>query len=227
MRLKYYILALRQMNLKKSFVVILTIFIVILGLVLFITKRVEPVIETLCESKAKSIALNTTNDVVSEYIKTITYDTLIELKQNEDGKVVALTANVMEMNRLTNSISSDIQEKLSNLEASYIKIPLGSILNIGMFSGYGPNISIKVTPVGNVSAKFNSTFEQAGINQTKNIISLQVTAKVKIIAPFYIDSQEYVNEITVAETIIIGDTPTSYYNINGMNPEDAVGISNE
>lgn len=189
---------------------------------LFITKKIEPQIKTLCESRAKSIALSTTNKVVDEHIKNITYDTLIEIKKNDAGKVIALTADVMEMNRLSNIISTDIQEKLNELQESYITIPLGAILNFGVFSGYGPSIKIKIVPTGNVTAKFKSEFEEAGVNQTRHKIYLEVSAKVRIIAPFSISSQEYVNDVTVAETIIVGDTPQSYYYINGLEVPDTL-----
>ena len=189
---------------------------------LFITKKIEPQIKTLCESRAKSIALSTTNKVVDEHIKNITYDTLIEIKKNDAGKVIALTADVMEMNRLSNIISTDIQEKLNELQESYITIPLGAILNFGVFSGYGPSIKIKIVPTGNVTAKFKSEFEEAGVNQTRHKIYLELSAKVRIIAPFSIGSQEYVNDVTVAETIIVGDTPQSYYYINGLEVPDTL-----
>lgn len=222
MRLKYYKLSLRQMKFKRSFVFFIIFLGIILLILLFITKKIEPQIKTLCESRAKSIALSTTNKVVDEHIKNITYDTLIEIKKNDAGKVIALTADVMEMNRLSNIISTDIQEKLNELQESYITIPLGAILNFGVFSGYGPSIKIKIVPTGNVTAKFKSEFEEAGVNQTRHKIYLEVSAKVRIIAPFSIGSQEYVNDVTVAETIIVGDTPQSYYYINGLEVPDTL-----
>lgn len=216
MRLKYYKLALRQMNIKKSFVFFIIIVITIISLFFVITRRVEPTIKTLCESSAHRIALNITNETVQKYIESVKYNSLIDLKQNESGKIIALNANVMEMNRLTTSISTDIQKKLATVQNSYITIPIASIFNMGILSGFGPSVKISIVPSGTVDAKFNSLFEQAGVNQTRHRIFLQVTTRVKIVAPFYIDTQEYTNEITVAETIIVGDTPTTYYNITGV-----------
>ncbi|MNV98352.1 Sporulation protein YunB [compost metagenome] len=83
-----------------------------------------------------------------------------------------------------------------------------------------------MVPSGTVVAKFNSEFEQAGVNQTRHRIFLDVVCKVKIIAPFYINTQEYKNEIIVAETIIVGDTPATYYNINGLNSDNMLDIVN-
>ncbi|MCX8073960.1 MAG: sporulation protein YunB [Clostridia bacterium] len=226
MRLKFYKLALRQMSIKKPFVFFLITVLTIVSSFFAITKKVEPVIRTLCESSAHRIALNATNETVNEYIELIKYDNLISIKQNDAGKVIALNANVMEMNRLTTSISSDIQKKLANTDNSTIKIPLGTIFNVGILSGYGPRMSIKIVPSGTVSAKFNSSFEQTGVNQTKHRIYLSITTKVKIVAPFYTSSQEYTNEITVAETIIVGDTPNTYYNITGLKNDNLYDVIN-
>ncbi len=226
MRLKYYKLSLRQMKFNKSFVLFFLIIILVVSIsAIVINNKIKPTIKTLCESKAKALALNKTNEIVSEYMKNISYSSLIDLKENEQGKIIAMTANVTEMNRLTSNISSDVQQNLSNMDNVYIKVPLGTMLNVGMFSGYGPNISIKVVPAGNVTAKFNSEFEQAGINQTRHRIFLQIVTKVKIVAPFYTDTQEYTNEINVAETIIVGDTPSSYYYINGLELQDSIGLN--
>lgn len=224
MRLKYYKISLRQMNIKKSFVFFVITIIVILVILLGVNKRLEPVIKTLCESNAYKTALSITNTTVSEYISKIDYSSLITINQNESGKIVSLNANVMEMNRLTTNISSDIQEKISTIEKISIRVPVGSIMNMGVLSGVGPKFSMSVVPSGTVVAKFNSSFEQAGINQTKHRIHLTITTKLKITAPLYTDTKEYVHDIIVAETILVGDTPSTYYNINGINKDNVYDL---
>lgn len=224
MRLKYYILSLRQMKIKKSFVFLLIIIVFAIFIAYIVNKKVEPLVSSLCDIRAKNIALQVTNETVNEYIKNITYTSLMDIKQNNDGKIISMTANVTQMNKLTTDISAAIQERIKNLETNTIKIPLGSILNLGIFSGYGPNIKINIVPAGSVTAKFKSEFEQAGINQTRNRIYLEITTSMNIVAPFYADTQTYVDEIVVAETIIVGDIPSTYYNLNGLTEDNAVNV---
>lgn len=216
MRLKYYTRTLRQMRFSKPFVFILITILIILLILIYMYNKAMPIITTVCESNAKYIALDVTNKAVSESISDTKYDDLVVLKQDTSGKIIAINADVMELNRLSTNIATNVSNKLANIESRYVKIPLTSIFNMGLFSGYGPKLELNIIPTGNVTAKFKSEFEEAGINQIRHRIFIEITTKVRLIAPFYTSSQEYVNEVTVAEYVIVGDTPNSYYNITGM-----------
>ncbi|MEG2234835.1 MAG: sporulation protein YunB [Clostridia bacterium] len=212
---------------NKAFVFFSLIIITIICIAIYMYNGAIPIINTMCQANAKYLALDATNKAVSENIKNTDYDDLVNLKQNSSGKIVSINANVMELNRLSTEISSSISNKLQNIENKYIKIPIASIFNLNIFSGFGPKISLKVIPIGNVTAKFKSEFQQAGINQIRHRIFIEITTKVGLIAPFYTSSQEYVNDITVAETVIVGDTPTTYYNVTGLedlNKKDSLEV---
>lgn len=97
-----------------------------------------------------------------------------------------------------------------------VSVPLTSILELKLLSGMGPRINFRLMPSGNVSAVFKSEFESAGINQTRHRIYIEVTTKVRFLSPIAIESQEFVNQVNIAETILIGDVPEAYYSITGM-----------
>lgn len=217
MRWKYYKLTLRQMRFKKPFVFfIILVFSIILIISLYL-KRVEPTIAALCESYAKGNALKITNKVVYNQIEDVKYENLIQINKNENSKVTSLSANVMEMNKISSLVAQGIQEELENMPEGSIVLPLGSIIGSNMLGGYGPKLNVKVLPVSEVEAKFKSKFESAGINQTKHSIIIEITTYMRTVSPIYSSTQKYVNEIVVAETVIVGDIPESYYNINGIN----------
>ncbi|MDD2376072.1 MAG: sporulation protein YunB [Clostridia bacterium] len=226
MRLKYYKRTLRQMHINKPFVFILISIVFILIILIFMYNKAVPIITAVCESNAKYIALDVTNKAVSECINDIKYEDLVSLKQDETGKITAINSDVIELNKLSTDISTKISYKLANIDARYVKIPLTSIFNIGLFSGYGPKLALSIVPTGYVSSKYKSEFEQAGINQIRHRIYIEITTKVRLIAPFYTSTQEYVNEVTVAENVIIGDTPATYYNINGMENKETFEVIN-
>ena len=46
----------------------------------------------------------------------------------QTGKILALRANVIEMNRISSEISSRIQEKNNELKESYVRIPIGNFI---------------------------------------------------------------------------------------------------
>ncbi len=215
MRLKYYMRLFGQMNVKRSFVLLVVVISLLILAIAYILKSISPVIKVVCESSAKTIALKVTEETVNELITNVEYDSLMNVKYNEQGKIIAINANVINMNKLSSEISYKIQEKLSNLDKQTAEIPLGKIWGLDVFSGYGPTVKIKIIPVGNTETEYKTEFISEGINQTKHTIYLDIKSTVNIIAPFMTDSVTATSRVTVAETVVIGDIPEIYYNITG------------
>lgn len=216
MRLKYYMITLRQMNLKKSFVFLAILSIFIISIFTMLYKNVKPALEFLCNANAKSIALKSTEKVVNQYIGTINYEDLVNIQKNKDGTVQSINANVITMNKLASDIVANIQTELESRHFGNITVPIGSIMGTKFFGGYGPKIKIKTITTGSISVEFKSSFDSAGVNQTRHRIVAQITTYARTISPIRTDTQEYVNDLTVAETIIIGNVPSTYYNITGI-----------
>lgn len=140
------------------------------------------------------------------------------------GKIIAINANIIELNKLSSEISYSIQEKLNNLDKVSVKIPLGGMLGLNVFSGYGPDINIKLVPMGNIEAKFDTEFASQGINQTKHTIYMNIQSTITVVAPFIGSSVKCNSTVTIAETIIIGDIPATYYNIEGLEGAAESGV---
>lgn len=220
MRLKYYKLTLRQMNLKKTFVFFLLLVFCISFPVYLFNVKIEPTLESVCNNNAKNIAFKASNEAVYEYIENIKYDDLINLEKNSLQKVTAITANVSEINKLVNVVSSNVQNKLENRKESEITLPLSEMFGIRVIGAKGPKLKVQTVLDGNVDVNFKSSFEEAGINQTRHTLYVEITANVSLIAPLFTNEKKYVNNIMIAETIIVSDIPSSYYNINGVEDLD-------
>ena len=128
------------------------------------------------------------------------------------------------MNRLSSEIASAIQDKLTNLDDITIKIPVAKLLGLNIFSGYGPKIKIKLVPYGNTLAEFNTEFVSEGINQTRHTIYIDIASTVNVIIPFNVGAVTSVTRVTVAETVIVGDIPQTYYNIEGIKDAAEAGV---
>lgn len=217
MRLKYYRLCLKgQKNIKKKIIFLIILIFLMISIIYFINNNLEPKILALCDSRAKTIGINAISSVINETFSNINYDDLVTIKQDQNGKVTAINADVAQLNKLSSEVLLEVQEKLSGVEEVNIKYPFASLFGDSIFSGYGPKISVKVIPSGTAAVEFNSEFESAGINQTRHRISIKIKTNVRIIAPFFSKTNEYSNEITIAESIIVGEVPSSYYNITGV-----------
>ena len=140
------------------------------------------------------------------------------------GKIIAINANIIELNKLSSEISYKIQEKLNNLDKVSVRIPLGQVMGLNVFSGYGPDIDIKLVPMGNIETKFDTEFASEGINQTKHTIYMNIQSIITVVAPFIGSSVQCNSTVTVAETIIVGDIPETYYNIEGLENAAETGV---
>ena len=218
MRLKYYKTTIRQMKLNKSFV----LFFIMVITVLIITssiynKSLKPTLKNLSETSVKILAQKSCNIAVKNSIEGTTYDDLIKTEKDDNGKITSLIANVEIMNKIANDVVINTQAELEKSTNNYIKVPLGTVIGLSIFNGYGIKIKLNTVPAGICNATFKSTFDKAGINQTRHRILLLVTTQIRTIAPFFTDVQEYTSEIVIAETILLGDTPTTFYDIQGIN----------
>lgn len=216
MRLKYYIVTLRQMKVKKSFVFFSLLIITMLVSTSIHYKKIEASLVEICQSNAHSIALKCTEDAINQNIKDITYASIINIEKTDDGKIVAITSNVNELNKLSNKLIISLEENLQKSKTSKIEVPIGTLLGSKAFGGYGFKLNVKTLPVGDADIEYLSYFDNVGINQTRHRIIVRITSKVKVIAPFNTVLDEYSKEVILAETVLIGDIPNSYYNINGI-----------
>ena len=76
--------------------------------------------------------------------------------------------------------------------------------------------------VGNVETNLVSQFSQSGINQTLHRIYLNVSCNVTVLTPFDSIEQNIVNQVLIAEAVIVGEVPSNYYNLNGIQSDDLI-----
>ena len=155
-----------------------------------------------------------------------TYNDLFKIEKDENGNIQMINANIFIIDKITSNVATYIQNSLNNTNNVVIKIPLGSFSGIKMFSGVGPKIKIKISSSGNVSTDLKSEFESRGINQTIHRIYLQIDCKVNILTPIKSLDENISNQILLAENVIIGQIPATYYNFEGLDGKDSLDALN-
>lgn len=93
-----------------------------------------------------------------------------------------------------------------------------------MLAGRGPGIKIRISSIGDVETDLRSEFTAQGINQTLHRVYLQVKCNVNILTPFDNISRDITNQVLLIENVIVGNIPNTYYNLEGMNRNDALEI---
>jgi hypothetical protein len=54
-------------------------------------------------------------------------------------------------------------------------------------------------------------FEQAGINQVKHVLCLNVEAEIKVVIPLVQETMAVSTKIPIVENIIVGQVPGAYF----------------
>jgi sporulation protein YunB len=194
-------------------VVVLSSFLLITFI--FVDRNIKPIVIAMSESVARQMAVVAINDAVNEImIDNYKYTDLINILQDNDGKISMLQANTIKMSELASKTALRAQEKINDVTAQGISLPIGSILGGQILAGQGPHIRIKIVRVGSVTTDFVTEFEKAGINQTRHKIFLRVNTQIRIVVPTGSEKIDVAAQIPISETIIVGNVPNSYVNVD-------------
>lgn len=135
-----------------------------------------------------------------------------------------ISANVIPINEIISDVAIKIQEELNKVENSNFKISMGSFTGSRILSGRGPQIEIKMSTIGNLDTDLRSEFLSKGINQTMHRMYLQVECQVTILTPFDTIEEKITNQVLLAEAVIVGITPNTYYNFEGVSKDNVLEV---
>ena len=195
---------------KILFAVFFVIISLIVGVSIFIKRNVTPMILTLSEERVRSLTADAVSlavvDVMSqnndvEYLK-ITRD------DNQDIKSVSVDGTAATV--LAEKIALTAQEYITEVGNDGIKIPLGSLSGLAMFTGLGPDINMRVYLVGSTYSKMTSVFTAAGINQTLHRLYFTIHGNIAVAVPGIPSTIKVSAEVLMGETLIVGQVPPTY-----------------
>ncbi|MGZ6503237.1 MAG: sporulation protein YunB, partial [Tumebacillaceae bacterium] len=176
----------RKLNMK--FMVFLILAMVMASTVqtfYYIDHNLRPTFMVLAEEKSKQLATDVINKAVIEQIADNTnYDSLIDFKQQSNGRLTAGYFNMQEAVRIQGEVTDNIQKALQSLPQKSLSLPLGIAFNNSILASMGPNIPIQITPIGTVKSNIGWDTREAGINQTVHILYLQVDIQTEVLVPF-------------------------------------------
>lgn len=183
----------------------------------YYTLVLVPIIKTYCTAKINRVTEQALNVAVSNVINTtINYDNIMSINYNQSGEINYITANQYMINTITREIIKDANERIKLLDEDYIKIPIGTLTGIALFSGRGMRVKLSASPVGIIGSSFDSNFISVGINNTLHKIYLTINARVEMNLPLKKQTIDVKQQVLLCESVIVGKVPNVYFN-NGMS----------
>ena len=155
------------------------------GIVGWLQHQLRP----LVEAAARAQAANALTAVIDRAIaadlaeRDVDYGDFVTIQRDASGAITAMTTDMAALNQLRAQLVAQILSALEGVDASEIRIPLGSLVDSELVWARGPELRVRALRVGTVSAEFRSDFSQAGVNQTLHRIELEVAVPVTLILP--------------------------------------------
>lgn len=171
----------------------------------------------LSETQVKNSTSDLINDAIDRQIETgnIQYDRMVYFEKDINGRITALKTNMSEVNRLKTDVINLINDEILALDNTDLGIPFGSVFLPELLSGRGPQIPVNILSIRNSEAAFSSSFTQAGINQTLHQLIMEISVDVTVLVLGQTDSFTVASQVVVAQTIIVGNVPDTYFQNGG------------
>lgn len=203
---------------RGQWFLLLIVLLALIGYSFFFMERiVKPTIASVGETKARAMLTQTVNDVVWEkFTGDIESVKLLDIKTDSEGNVTMVQADSVAMTQLSYDLIGRVQDRIKYMEEEKVVVPLGTIIGSQILSQTGPKVNLKVLPLGTAKIAFKTEFEEAGINQTKYKVYLEVACQAKVLVPFSVNKIKVETVLLVAEVIIVGNVPETYIHV----PED-------
>lgn len=183
----------------------------------FFRIRYREAIRSLSQTQVMNSTSDLINDAIDRQIETgnIQYDRIVYFEKDLEGRITALKTNMSEVNRLKTDILNRINDEILAIDSSDLSIPIGSLILPELFSGKGFRIPIHILSIRNSDGAFHSHFSEAGINQTLQQLTMEVSVDVAVLVLGKTDSFTVTSQVVVAETVIVGQVPDTYLHSGG------------
>lgn len=204
----------KRLSLKaKAYICLGCVLFFILTVFLYFNFIVGPLVVEVSRAQVDSIATTAVSDAIYDVIQEqgYSYQDFIDVEYATDNTVSSITADAIELNNFARELSTVIQIYLDKVVEHSIGVPLGTFTGITALSGIGPKVTINIVPIGSVITSFSSSFESAGINQTKHSLYIDANITISVILPLTTKHVDFVTQVLICENIIVGKVPEFYF----------------
>lgn len=194
---------------------ILFLLVAVISVFIWINIKVRPFMVSVTRGYAENVVSNTLNAIIDETMQNEDF-TFVNVIKDSSGRVVAVTMNSADTNVFMTRISIGLKNRIADMEQVEAKIPIGNFLPYPFLAGLGPEVSVKFLVLANTAVSAREEFVSKGINQSLYTLSLHVVTDVGIYIPAMHSSVTVENEVPVAQTLIVGNVPDTYTNVEGV-----------
>jgi len=163
------------------------------------------------KSRATAAATEMINNAIAKVITNM--QSPVTVSRGEDG-MYGVEVNTALLSIMKTEATSELTKAMSDAKIMNFRLPLGNITGSTLLAGRGRTVSVRLVPIGDVETDIRTEFLSVGINQTLHKIFMRVKVSFNMFVAGDIHKLELENNVTLAETVIIGKVPDAYTAIN-------------
>lgn len=135
------------------------------------------------------------------------YSDLIKIRTDSSGNVGMIITDSYAVNKLATTAATKAYDYLTAEIDKGVEVPVGAFTGIRLISGFGTKVRMKVISVASVKCDFISEFAQAGINQTRHSLYLNINCIVNVVTKTKTETINDKITILVFDNLIVGKVP--------------------
>lgn len=191
-----------------TFLLLIIFFVISVAYIHF----VMPISVKICQKYAITSINNIIQNSLYSSSKNIKSDDFI-LRSDNNGRLEYLSVNSIIVNNICAETASTVSQNLNNLTTSKIRLPLGVFTGLPILSHFGPSTTIRLQPIGDATADYETSMTQAGVNQVNFQVWINVHTTVSIVNPLWSKDLEITRKLTLVNTVFNGEIPKTYIKV--------------
>lgn len=188
-----------------KFLCFFTAFVITVVSIYFSSDRiVVSLAEKTFDSIISSASYHAVDIIVEEKYR---YSDLVDIKTDSSGNVGMIITDSYAVNKLAATAATKAYDYVSEKIEKGVEVPLGAFTGIRLISGFGAKVSMNVISVASVKCDFVSEFAQAGINQTRHSLYLNIICVVNVVTKTKTKKINDKITVLVFDNLIVGKVP--------------------
>ena len=196
---------------------VISLGIMFISFIYYFDKVIAPTVLLVADAEMRAKAVDIINDNIGNiYTDGFVYDEIMEIDKDELGKITMVQADTIKLNALATKVAIEAQNDIEDIGTVGVKIPLGYAMKNNILAYFGPSITVKMEPIGRIQTSYESSFESAGINQTRHKIYINLITNLKIVLPMQSREVEVKHQIPIADNLILGEVPRTSIGVDAI-----------
>ena len=139
---------------------------------------------------------------------------ILQEEKDDEGTIENIVTDYTAANRVKTAIAVRVTELLEGYRTVVASVPVGALFSDTMLTGFGVPVPVRAFSTHMIDIQFLDTFDSAGINQTRQQLSILIKIPIRIAGVFSYRDAEVSTEVPLAESVIIGTVPRTYVSTN-------------